>query len=225
MPALPAVSKVVRVALSGTLGASGVWLTRFYLQYTGTAPTNSDLNTFNGACGSSWVTDIAPITDQACYLLSVESEDLTSATSAVATTATSHGGSRTGATLPAQVCAVASYEISRRYRGGHPRGYWRFGTSTDITDSRDWSSTALTAFTSGINAYFTALVGSGWSGAGTISHVNVSFYSGFTVVTNPTTGRARNVPTVRGTPLVDPVTSLIMRPSFGTQRRRESFVD
>jgi hypothetical protein len=123
------------------------------------------------------------------------------------------------------VCAVASYEISRRYRGGHPRGYWRFGTVTDLTDSRDWSNTAVTAFGSGLNAYFTAIFGDGWTGAGTLSHVNVSFYSGFTVVTNPRTGRASNVPTVRGTPITDAVTSIIIRPNIGTQRRREAFVN
>jgi hypothetical protein len=50
--------------------------------------------------------------------------------------------------------------------------------------------------------------------------VNVSYYNGFTVVTNPTTGRARNVPTLRGTPVVDTVTGIVARVQVGSQRRR-----
>jgi hypothetical protein len=65
----------------------------------------------------------------------------------------------------------------------------------------------------------------GWAGAGTLSHVSLSYFSGFTVITSPTTGRARNVPTVRSSPLIDPVVTLKTQTSIGTQRRREAFVD
>jgi len=223
MPALPAVSKVVRVALSGTISAPAVWLTRFYIQYTGTAPVVSDLDAFLTALDTAYNTNVKPLADVDTTLTLLSAIDLSSATSAVSVKAVSRVGTRAGAVLPSQIAAVQSYVIARRYRGGHPRGYWRIGTQADMSNTTVWSPTAVTAFDTGLDAFFTAAFAAGWTGAGTLSHVNVSYYSGFTVITNPITGRARNVPTLRGTPLVDPVTATTVRPSIGTQRRREAF--
>jgi hypothetical protein len=76
-----------------------------------------------------------------------------------------------------------------------------------------------------MNAFFAALEAAVWSGASSLAQVNVSYYKGFTVVTSPTTGRARNVPTLRSAPVVDAVTAQAVRTSIGTQRRRIQFVD
>jgi hypothetical protein len=219
------VPKTVRSALSGTIGGGEVWLTRFYTQYTGTAPSNAQLHTYDAALASAYTADLASLVDGASTLTQIESVDLSSATSAVDTSAESIAGTRSGAEVPAIACTVVSYEISRRYRGGHPRGYWRMGIANDLSDEGHWTSGFLSSVLSGLNAFYTAVVAAGWSGAGTLSHVNVSYYSGFTVVVNPITGRARNVPTVRVSPLIDAVTSIIPRSSIGTQRRRGNFFD
>jgi hypothetical protein len=134
-------------------------------------------------------------------------------------------GTASGATLPAQICTVISYRIARRYRGGHPRGYWPFGAQTGLVDAGHWTSGYASAVDTQIAAFFTAVQAAGWAGAGTLSHVSLSYFSGFTVITSPTTGRARNVPTVRSSPLIDPVVTLKTQTSIGTQRRREAFVD
>jgi hypothetical protein len=158
-------------------------------------------------------------------LTQIESEDLTSATGAVDTSVESVVGSRAGSALPSSTSLVSSYTIARRYRGGHPRAYWPFGADSDLLSETQWTSAFPTACDTGINAYFAALVAAGWSGAGTLTHVNVSYYEGFTVVTNPITGRARNVPTLRVSPVVDLVTAVHSRSSIGTQRRRLGFID
>jgi hypothetical protein len=226
MPALPNVSRVVRVALSGNfVTVPNVWLSRFYIQYTGTAPVNSDLAAFDTAIDTAYNTNVKPLASVDVELLAVNSIDLSTSTSAVDTKAVTRIGTRAGAILPAQICVVQSYIVARRYRGGHPRGYWPLGTQPDMLTPSQWSSTAITAFDNGLDAFFTAIFAAGWAGAGTLSHVNVSYYSGFTVVTNPITHRARNVPTLRVTPLVDPITSTTTRQSIGTQRRREAFID
>jgi hypothetical protein len=225
MPALPAASKVLRVALSGIGTSPEVWLTRFYIQYTGTAPTAAQLATFDGAISTAYNTNIKPLVNTGTRLTQIASTDLSSSTGAVDVSTVSILGTRAGDTLPAQVCTVVSYTIARRYRGGHPRGYWPLGVFADQQSAVSWSSTFLTAVNTGVNALFTAIAAAGWTGAGTLSQVNVSYYSGFTVVTNPTTHRARNVPTVRVSPVIDPVTAIHAQASIGTQRRREAFVD
>jgi len=224
MPALPAVPKVLRVALSGTGDSPTVWLSRFFIQYTGTAPTTSDLASFDTALDTAANTNLIPLMGASWILRQIESIDLTSSTGAVDIKSVTRTGSRAGGGLPSQVCVVQSYTIARRYRGGHPRGYWPFGTSTDLVSDTDWKAASITAFDNGLDAFFTAVFAAGWAGAGTLSHVNVSYYSGFTVVVSPTTGRARNIPTLRVAPVVDPVTATQVRASIGTQRRREAFI-
>lgn len=200
-------------------------LTRFFVQYTGTAPVNADLNTFNGSVSSAYNTNLKALVDTDTVLTQLESVDLTSATGAVATTAASVTGTRAGNTTPNEAAVVISYEISRRYRGGHPRGYWRAGVVTDLATTRTWSTSFLSSLKTGYNAFMTSVLAAGWTGAGTLTHVNVSYYHGFTVVINPITGRARNVPSLRTTPVVDLVTDIICRPGVGTQRRRNEFAE
>jgi hypothetical protein len=218
------VSKVVRTAISGTGSPPSQWLTRFYTQYTGTAPVNADLASFDTAIDTAFNTNLKPLMNGDKTALQIESVDLTSPTAAVDIKSISRVGTRAGGVLPAQICVVQSYGIARRYRGGHPRGYWPFGSDSDLSVDDIWIAGSVTAFDNGLDAFFTAVAAAGWAGAGTLTHVNVSYFAGFTVVVSPTTGRARNVPTLRGSPVVDPVTSTTVRASIGTQRRRAAFI-
>lgn len=225
MPALPAAPGVVRVALSGTINTVAPWLTRFFIHYTGTAPTVANLATYNASIATAYTTSLKALADTVTVLTQVECIDLTSSTGAVAITPESITGTRSGAVLPADACTVASYQLARRYRGGHPRGYWRFGTATDTASAQAWGASFITTVNTDLNAFIASLVGAGWSGAGTLTQVNVSYYSGFTVVTNPITGRARNVPTLRVAPVVDAITAIAGKTSIGSQRRRIQFFD
>lgn len=225
MPALPDAPGVLKVALSGTINATNPWLSRFFVHYTGTAPSTSQLATFNAAVASAYSSDIVSLATGAVELTQIETIDLTSPTSAVAVTAETISGSRSGTSIPAAAAMVTSYEISRRYRGGHPRGYWPWGVTGDITSDVVWAAAFVSASHTGITNLMTAVVAAGWTGAGTLTQVNVSYYEGFSVVTNPITHRARNVPTLRGAPVVDAITSIVARSSIGTQRRRNVFID
>lgn len=225
MPALPDVPGVLKVALSGTLFKGNEWLSRYYLSYTGTAPTVTQLGTFNAALITSFGTNLKSLMNNENSLTQVESIDLTSPTSAVATTSASVAGTRGTAILPAQIATVVSYEIARRYRGGHPRGYWPFGVETDLGQEQAWTPTYIGLVNTGWTAFLASNTTTPWSGAGTVAQCNVSYYKGFTVITNPVTGRARNVPTLRVSPVVDAVTAFVTRASPGTQRRRQAFVD
>jgi hypothetical protein len=98
------------------------------------------------------------------------------------------------------------------------------GTETDLATSGEWDPTSVGVFTSAISQFFIDVTGIIWGVSEVTTHVNVSYYQGFTVVTDPITGRARNVPKLRsGGPLVDVISSVTARPIVGTQRRRNEF--
>lgn len=200
-------------------------ITRYFVAYTGTAPAVADLTTFNNNISTAFSTDLASLFSDNGATLSTTTTDLSSSTSAEVTTSTVVSGTRVGVDTGAASCVVDSYTIARRYRGGHPRGYWPFGMIADRVNERTWVSTFVTACNTGFNAYFAAVLAGGWTGAGTLTHVNVSYYNGFLPVQNPITKRYRNVPTVRAVPVVDLVTGTRAQASIGTQRRRIQFVD
>ena len=195
-------------------------MTRFFIHYTGTAPTNADLTTFAGSIRAAWNTNLKALVSSTEELLEVDCQDLSSSTGAQGIDTTAVTGTRAGGILPGSTAVVISYNIARRYRGGHPRGYWRMGVAPDLLYPSEISAALVAAAQTGIDAFFTAVLAAGWTGAGTLTHCNVSYFQGFTVHTNPTTGRATNVPSPRGTPVVDTVTSRKVKQILGHQRRR-----
>jgi|HubBroStandDraft_3_1064219.scaffolds.fasta_scaffold74520_2 hypothetical protein len=220
VPPYPAAPKTLRVALRHTWGVDADVLTRFFISYAGTAPAVTELATFNGVVAGAWGSHLSTLAPTGVELVEVETIDLSSPTASVDTTTTSQAGSRGTTSLTAGTALVASYTILRRYRGGHPRGYWPFGVEADLQDPQDWTAGFLTACSSGLDAFFSAVLLAPWSGGGPLTQANVSYYAGFTVITSPTTGRARNVPTLRGAPTIDLVTGIVPRPRVGSQRRR-----
>jgi hypothetical protein len=202
-----------------------VWVSRFYGQYTGTSPTNAQLTTFDAAVAAAITSRFVSLMTSAVNVTGIQSTDLTSPTGAVDTSAPTIVGTRAGGVMPAEVSFVASYLIARRYRGGHPRGYWPFGSETDLFNPRVWVGTFPGIVQTALTNFFADVATAGAVFGTTYTHVNVSYYQGFTVVINPLTGRARNVPKLRvGGPVVDGVTSVIGRTTPGVQRRRQAFI-
>jgi hypothetical protein len=220
MAALPDVAQVVRIQLRHTLESDTDVLPRFYLNYAGSAPTDAQLNTFCTSIATAWNSDLSPFHGSEVTLTEVLAVDLSTATSAVGAAGVSHAGSRSGGPLPAGTAALLNFAISRRYRGGRPKMFMPAFTVTDILNAQSWATTAPGNLLTAWNSFMTAVLAAGWSGAGTLTQVNVSYYEGFTVY-NPGGGkRAKNVPTPRATPVVDLIiaTSVSIRPA--SQRRR-----
>lgn len=220
MPPLPDVAKVLKVALVGSDGINTDVVTRFYIRYSGSAPDSAALDTYAGRVKDAWNARLSGNVNEAESLIRVDVTDLTSATGAIGSWAGSAPGVATGVVVPLDTAVVVSYKIARRYRGGHPRGYWMMGEGSDLDSPQRWTTAFISSVQAVMEDFFTDLMGSAWGGAGTLEHVNVSYFHGFTVVTDPTTGRARNVPTVRGSAVVDPIVALVARLRIGTQRRR-----
>lgn len=219
MPALPNVPAVIRNILRFTVSNDGQALIRFFLKYSGTPPSNAQLATFAAGLATAYNSDLVPQAGEGVILESVTSTDLTSSTSGEGTAAAGYDGTRGPSNLPASTCALESLEVDRRYRGGHPRIYWPFGIDSDLADAQHWETAFIDGLATALGSFYTTVGGLTWTGGTIVDQVNVSFYDGFTVHTG-VTGRARNVPTPRGSAVIDPVVSSLVRQGIAEQRRR-----
>ena len=187
-------------------------------QYAG-ALTQADAQTWAATCRSSWATNLAAAISSAWSLTSVVLTDLTSASAAQAIDGTAVAGTPSGAPVANGVALVVKDKITRRYRGGHPRSYVMGVPSANLLNGDAWTTgflgTGLTAWNAFIAACLLAP-----AGAGAVTEVNVSYFLGFTNITNPSSGRAHPRATVRATPLVDQILSHSLNPKPGSQRRR-----
>jgi len=219
MPPLAPPGQVIKVAFNTNDDASHLAGSRFFLSYTGADPSAGDLNTLATDVATAWNSNIAAVVYTGEHLSQVVCTDLSSDTGAEGAWTGSHAGTVGGNPIPANACAVVNHQISRRYRGGRPRTYLRCGVSAVMEGTNEWTTAfqgdVLTAWQAFI-AEVLALTGFGFT---LQDDVNVSWYSGNRVFTTPT-GRARNIPIARVTPIVDDITNSSVAIKIGSQRRR-----
>ena len=196
---------------------------RFYLKYSGSAASGTDLNTLATDISNAWSTDIKPLMDIDTVLKEVDVLDI----------ATDHGlsgfwtgpitGTNTGTVIPIQASGIVEYDIARRYRGGKPRIYWPPGVQENMQDQAHWTSGYQGDLQTGTAAFFAAIEALSVGALGTLGHVNLSYYKGFHNVTN-SSGRERAVPTYRATALHDDVGGYAAKLEIGSQKRRRTSV-
>lgn len=219
MPALPAVDNVLKAQLTWSDSEDVNVVSNHFFRYTGAPP--------NSAAATLLSTDIVdamlPHNDQwgeTTILTGCKVTDLSTVTGGVGETAVSQLGTIVSPPLAGGTAVVVNYQLARRYRGGKPRNYLPWLSSASLVNRQTWGSTDIVDVADAMEAFYSACIGSTASGCTIASHCNVSYYDGFTVVTNPVTGRARNAPKLRATPVVDDVTGLTVLGRPGSQRRR-----
>jgi len=219
MPPLPTPGDVLRVQFYSTDDASRQAGSRFFVNYTGGTPGSGTLTTLASSIASEWATNIAPIVHSNEDLVKVVITDLSSDTGAEGVWDGSHAGGLGGPELIASACVVVDHQILRRYRGGHPRTYLRAGDATKLATMNEWTTAFQTVALAAWEAWIAAVLATTVGGITLNNIVNVSWYSGNTVFMTPS-GRARNIPKLRVTPLVDEVQSSTVLLKVGSQRRR-----
>jgi hypothetical protein len=221
VPALPNVSKVVRVDYHIQDDSDLNSINRFFMSYTGSL-SNADAQTWVDAIAAQWLgtAGIGRTFSNVCALVRTELTDLTSPSSAQAINSVAYIATKTEARLGAGTAAVISFKIARRYRGGHPRMYIGGRTIDTLLTSQTFQPGELTAVHDAWTATIDGCRSAAPSAVGLAFHTNVSYYQGFHNVTYPS-GRVRPVPTLRtGGPLVDQVTGYAVNPKVASQRRR-----
>jgi hypothetical protein len=220
MPALPDVPNVFRLNLDWTVDADTMGQTVHYFRYSGTAPNAATCNAIAIAATAYAESAFQSMCNTHVGVSGATVTDLSSSSGGQASGGTPWLGTRSGGQLSPGTAAIVSHFISRRYRGGKPRSYFPCGTSTDVATTGLWSSGFKTAMDTAFGTFHDDMVATSSGGTIVGALVNVSYYKGFTVVTSPTTGRSRNVPTLRGTPVVDTINDSDTKIMMGSQRRR-----
>jgi hypothetical protein len=131
--------------------------------------------------------------------------DLTSDTAATATITVADPGLTGSAYNSIASAAVISWDISRRYRGGHPRTYVPGVPSGDIVNGDKLADLYATDLQVNGQAWLTGVAAEVLVPVGPFAAVNVSYYS----------GKARRI-----TPVVDIITGCQVHGRLDTQRRR-----
>jgi hypothetical protein len=194
---------------------------RFFLGYTGSAPSGANCTTLAGDIESAWTSHIAPLIDQNTALKEIDVLDIaTDSGLSGQWTGTSAGG-LTGTPVPGFIATNVEFNISRRYRGGKPRMFLPSADTSDQLDGSHWNSTYVSAVNAGVAAFFAAIEALSVGSMGTLDHVNLSYYKGFTNIAN-SSGRERAVPTYRAAALLDPVVGYSCKAEMSTQKRRRT---
>lgn len=194
---------------------------RFYLGYSGSPPTPGNCTTLAGDVEAAWLAHLAALIHPAWALTEVDVLDITTDSGSSGQWTGSEDGSNSGTEFPSQVATNVEYNIARRYRGGKPRMFLPGGTQADGLDAGHWSTDFIDAVNTGITAFFAELEGLSIGAIGTLTHVNLSYYQGFTNVTN-SSGRTRAAPKYRTAALVDTVESYSCKATMGSQKRRRN---
>lgn len=217
---LPA-SPCVRVSLAYNKGAAGEGGNRFYLSYSGSAPTGANCVTLAGDIATAWADNIAGVVTDIYVLEEVDVLDIATDSGLSGQWTGTNGGSRSGTAIPDSIASNVEFGIARRYRGGKPRMYLPPGVASDLVSASSWTTAFVGELNSAVEGFFTAIAGLSVGAMGTLAHVNLSYYSGFRNVTN-SSGRERAVPVYRDTALVDTITGYSAKSIVGSQRRRRT---
>jgi hypothetical protein len=109
---------------------------------------------------------------------SVNYVDLTTDTGVSAIDTIALSGTRSGISCSANDCVLLGHQITRRYRGGHPRNYLPLGDAALQDNPQQWD----TAFVANVLSSWTNVVleafDSAGGGASNVLPLNVSYRSG-----------------------------------------------
>lgn len=221
MPALPNYPNVLKLRTLFQVGADSGVSTTLHFTYSGTAPANAICDDIAGTWLGSAATNMAPAMETGNALLGATVTDLTTPTSGFGESLATTAGTRGSSPLPAGACVLVNQPFARRYRGGKSRTYWPFGEGGDLVTAQDWNPTAVVDFTDAIQLTLDSVLGVAFGGTTIVSLCSISYYHGFTPVTNPITGRTRDVPTVRSVAIApDVISTFSINPKVASQRRR-----
>jgi len=224
MPPLPSPGAVLRVQFNTGVGGSIEAGSRFFLSYSGSAPSGGDLTSLADLVHTSWATHIAPVVYEAEALHGVIIEDLSSDTGATGEwTGTEVGTLTASEGLTATTCMVMNHQTGVRYRGGHPRTYLRCGAAggTWLVSANEWEGSFITAVNGAWSSWIAEILAASGIGVTLTNIVNVSYYLGYNTSTPPWRGPGyKYPPKLRDTPRVEPITGTAGATKLGSQRRR-----
>lgn len=217
-PPLPA-SPCVRVRLNYNDTPGNLLGSRFYLSYSGSAPTSGNCATLATDIANAWDANLSSLVSSQFSLAEVDVLDIATDSGSSGQWTGSNEGTDSSQYIPSNAATNIEFGIARRYRGGKPRMFLPPPGSDKLNTVNDWTAAFLTASNAGIEAFFSDIGDLDIGSMGTLAHVNLSYYKGFTNITN-SSGRERAVPTYRDSALLDTINGYFTKATVGSQRRR-----
>lgn len=143
MAPVPSITGVIKMEVMGNIAGETVWANIFHFGQATAAIPSSVLTGFYGAIESSLNALYTGNMGAAVTVTEVQLTDLTSDTGARISESVDWVGGRIGISAQASACVLASYQIARRYRGGHPRTYFPFGDAALQLNPQSWDETFI----------------------------------------------------------------------------------
>lgn len=221
MTPLPSPGSVIRVRLFWASTATNEFGSRFFIRYSGGPPNASDLNTFCTNISTYYGSDLAQYCNNSISLVNVEAVDLSSDSGAEGLWTGNIEGTRGTASLPEDVCVLVNFRILRRYRGGKPKLYLPPGVDGDLENESSWNGSYISDVSTAWGTFMASILADTFGSFDPVDNVNISFYESFMPFKEPS-GRYRNIPQQRVTPLVDSITGHSVRAEIASQRRRRT---
>lgn len=194
---------------------------RFYLSYSGSAPTAANATTLATDIAGAWASDLIGAIQDNTSLIEVDVLDIATDSGLSGQWTGTHTGTNGSSLLPVGTSINCEFGIARRYRGGKPRWFLPSASATELLGANRWTSAFVTSVQSNIGTFFTDVTALSVGAVGTLNHVNLSYYKGFTNIMN-SSGRERAVPTYRATAQHDDVTGYFVKQIVGSQKRRRT---
>lgn len=194
---------------------------RLYFSYSGSAPSGANCTTLAGDVATAFTGVLQADIGSSFTLNEIDVLDIATDSGLSGQWTGSLAGSLAGSVVPAQCATNVEFNISRRYRGGKPRMYLPPPDLTRLAGPTEFSSAHISDVNGHCNTFFDAINALSIGSMGTLNHINLSYYKGFTNITN-SSGRERAVPTYRATAIHDNVVSYATKLLIGSQRRRRS---
>lgn len=204
-------------------GTPGEGSIRFYIGYSGSAPSGANCVTLAGDIADAWNSHLVPLMPDYFTLNEVDVLDIATDSGASGQVEVTHAGDRGGTVIPDQCALNIEYGIARRYRGGKPRSFLPPGVAEDTETASTWTSSYLSEAASGIEEFFSAFLGDTVGSMGTLTHLNLSYYKGKATSSPPWRGPGfKYPPAYRATALSDPITGYFPKTVIGSQKRRRT---
>lgn len=201
MPALPPVEGVIKLEIVGNLSGITQFANIFHMGAASGAWTGADLVAVWGGIDSSLEELYTGNGGTAMTVTGATLIDLTSDMGSSYVVPLDWVGGREGISPPASACVMGKYAITRRYRGGHPRSYFPFGSVDLFLNPQSWDEAFVANVAANLESFREATIA--YSAASTLGAV--SYFSGGVM---------------RETPIFEPFTASSVVSGIKSQRRR-----
>jgi hypothetical protein len=188
-----------------------------HFSWTGQPPNAADCNAIASHAQLEHTSLLNSYFHSAVVSTAINVLDLSSQNGAAGSSGGGGAGSRAGTPLDASTCALISWPISQRYRGGHPRTYVPAGVAADLASASSWTTAFVSGLGSAYNNFIGQIVGYAYSVGSISAHTYVNYYSGHNWTTAPP---YKKIPIRVNPPVAHAVGTGFVRTTPANQRKR-----